>query len=345
MKAFTPCRTLTAGLALLALAACTHHTETATTTTPRVPGKPAVPQAPQQPGTTAEQPRAAAPVTRAVAPGRRVSRVEVPGNYVALTFDDGPSATLTPKVLDILKRHNAHGTFFMLGENVNRNSSIVARAAAEGNEVGVHTWSHIKMTGSSAEKIDSEISRTRNAIQAATGSAPVVMRPPYGAVNADIVNSMYDTYGMSTILWDVDTRDWQHPGVDVVVNRAVGGARSGSIILVHDIHASTLAALEGIVTGLQARGFKLVTVSQLMALAKRASANPALAQAMGSNTGSGPVSVPGAAQQLPDIPAPRLVQRSVHPAATGAAGIGSAPVQDAPAAPVQAGGASAISGQ
>lgn len=198
-------------------------------------------------------------------PGLRVSRVQTPEMLVALTFDDGPSSAYTPKVLDILNRHGARGTFFVLGSNAKRCSSIVARAAAEGHEIGVHTWSHINMARSSMSKIDSEVSRTSDVICSITGKTPVVMRPPYGATSAGIVNHMYRQYGMRSIMWDVDTQDWRKPGVSTVINRAVNRARPGSIILVHDIHASTLAAIEGIVTGLQARGFRLVTVSQLMA--------------------------------------------------------------------------------
>ncbi len=198
-------------------------------------------------------------------PGLRVSRVQTPEMLVALTFDDGPSSAHTPRVLDILRRHGAKGTFFVLGSNAKRCSSIVARAAAEGHEVGVHTWSHINMARSSVSKIDSEVSRTSDVIRSITGKSPVVMRPPYGATTAGIVKHMYDRYGMRSILWDVDTQDWRKPGVSTVISRAVDKAKPGSIILVHDIHASTLAAIEGIVTGLQARGFKLVTVSQLMA--------------------------------------------------------------------------------
>ena len=198
-------------------------------------------------------------------PGLRVSRVQTPQMLVALTFDDGPSSAHTPRVLDILRRHGAKGTFFVLGSNAKRCSSIVARAAAEGHEVGVHTWSHINMARSSMSKIDSEVSRTSDVIRSITGQSPVVMRPPYGATTSGIVKHMYDCYGMRSILWDVDTQDWRKPGVSTVISRAVNKAKPGSIILVHDIHASTLAAIEGIVTGLQARGFKLVTVSQLMA--------------------------------------------------------------------------------
>lgn len=207
-----------------------------------------------------------------VAPGIRVSSVSVPGKYVAITFDDGPSSSLTPQVLDILKRHGASATFFVLGDNASRNPSILARAVAEGHEIGNHTYSHIKMSGNTQETVCSEIERTSAVITSATGVRPRVMRPPYGATNADLVNLMFNKYGMRSILWNVDTNDWRHPGVSVVVKRAVGGAKPGSIILLHDIHSSTLAAVEGIVTGLQARGFKLVTVSQLIAMGQNAAA-------------------------------------------------------------------------
>lgn len=204
--------------------------------------------------------------------GKRVFSVPMKGKYVALTFDDGPHPSLTPKALDILSRHGAKGTFFMLGQNAARYKSVVARAAAEGHELGVHTWSHIKMNSSSRARVDSEIDRTQKAIAAAAGVTPRVMRPPYGATNKTLVDHMYNRYGMASIMWDVDTLDWRKPGVDKVVNVAVNKARPGSIILIHDIHSTTIAALEGIVTGLQARGFQLVTVSELMQIGKREAA-------------------------------------------------------------------------
>lgn len=261
--------------------------------------------------------------TQAAAPGLRVARVQVPGMYVALTFDDGPSASLTPRVLDILRRNNAVGTFFVLGQNAAVNRSVVARAAAEGNEIGVHTWSHIKMSGSSLAKVDSEIGRTRSLIQDITGQAPLVMRPPYGATNGALVNRMKAQFGMRSILWDVDTLDWRHPGVQKVINTAVGQAKPGSIILVHDIHASTVAAVEGIVQGLQARGFKLVTVSQLIALANRgaglgADAAPAAAATPAPVAEPAPAEEPPAASQpdavLPEPAAPAAEVTIAEPA-------------------------------
>lgn len=284
------------------------------------------------------------------APGLRVSRVNVPGMYVALTFDDGPSPSLTPRVLDILNEYGAKGTFFVVGRNAALNGHILARAVAEGHEIGSHTWSHIKMTGSSREKILSEMERTGNAILSATGRTPKVMRPPYGAVNAGIVGLMHDRYGMSTILWDVDTRDWQHPGVNAVIQRAVGGARPGSIILLHDIHSSTLAAVEGVVAGLQARGFRLVTVSQLLALSRRAATAAQQPEQTDASTTvqPQPAEVPAPVSTVPE-PAPEASAALAVPAPENVPSAEPAAPAEQPAAPAgsaeqpSAGGAS-ISG-
>lgn len=252
---------------------------------PAAPVKPVTPATPAEPvpgqaeiTAGAETPTVPEPV-KLKPLGKRVSHVPMKGKYVALTFDDGPHPSLTKKALEILNRHGAKGTFFVLGQNVARYKTIVSTAAAGGHEIGVHTWSHIKMNSCSRAKVDSEISRTQNLIGSVTGVTPRVMRPPFGATNKTLVDHMYNRYGMASILWDVDTVDWRKPGVSKVINTAVTKAKPGSIILVHDIHASTIAALEGIVSGLQARGFKLVTVSELMAIGKREAAEAAAAEA------------------------------------------------------------------
>lgn len=245
--------------------------------------------------------------------GLRVARVPVSGMYVALTFDDGPSPATTPQALEILRRNGAHGTFFVTGANASRHQALLARMAAEGHEIGVHSWTHAQLTRCSAAKIDHEIADTAEVIRRATGQAPKLMRPPYGATNAALNKRMMADYGLRTILWDVDTLDWRHPGVQRVIDTAVGKARPGSIILVHDIHASTIAALEGIVQGLQARGFKLVTVSQLIALSRSGAEPPTTSPA------ALPAAEPAAPEQL------------LPPAeSSGAASIGAPPAVDAP---------------
>ena len=298
------------------------------------PKKPTVKSRPAQLTETVQQ--TAVPVVPQ-APGARIARVSVPGRYVALTFDDGPSAAYTPKVLDILRRHGAKATFFVLGENAVRNKGILARAAAEGHEIGSHTWSHIKLTGKGRDTIISEMNRTSEVVRQATGHLPSVMRPPYGATDKAVTSFMMQQYGMPSVLWDVDTVDWKHPGVGVVINRAVQGARNGSIILLHDIHGSTLAAVEGVVKGLQDRGFKLVTVSELIRLGRHAAGVPDSAEPRVANT---PPPTDGGAepepaqptQPGPPAPQPSEPQQPEPPAAPGAeTGLATAPEE--PVAP------------
>lgn len=282
-----------------------------TTPTPVAEPLPALPECPNPAGMVAPLPL---PSPNEPPVGLRVARVPVSGMYVALTFDDGPSPATTPQALEILRRNGAHGTFFVTGANASRHQALLARMAAEGHEIGVHSWSHAQLTRCSAAKVDHEIADTAEVIRRATGQAPKLMRPPYGATNAALNKRMMADYGLRTILWDVDTLDWRHPGVQRVIDTAVGKARPGSIILVHDIHASTIAALEGIVQGLQARGFKLVTVSQLIAL---------------SRSGAEPPATPSRVE--PPAAEPAATEQPLPPAeSSGAAGIGASPAATAP---------------
>ncbi len=282
------------------------------------PAAPGADTMPVTPSASVLQPIAAPASFSPSAPGKRIARVAVPSPCVAVTFDDGPSASLTPQVLDIFNRHGAHATFFVLGQNANRNRSLLARAAAEGHEIGSHTWSHINMRTSSAEKILSELDRTASVIEGATGSRPKVMRPPYGSTNKGLVDMVYGRFGTPSILWDVDTKDWTKPGVQTVINRAVGQAKPGSIILLHDIHPSTIAAVEGIVTGLQARGFQLVTVSELIAMGRRAAGveTPAVSAPASQEEeplpDTGAVSISAAPVEQPAEPAVAPVENAVE---------------------------------
>lgn len=277
-----------------------------------------------------EQP---APVTTV---GKRVARVEgVPGKYVALTFDDGPSATLTPRVLDILKANNARGTFFVLGRNAAAHKDILRRAESEGSEIGVHTWSHPQLTRISAARVHDELSRTVNVIEQALGHKPVVMRPPYGATNASLVSNIFDTYGMRSILWDVDTLDWKHHNPARTIEAADKHARSGSIILVHDIHATTVDAIDALVKTLQAKGYTFVTVSDLIQMAE--SGTDALVLQRLRNPGAalaGEAAAPSLPQFEDDLIAEAVEDDEPAQPAVAAASV------PAPAAP----GAAAISG-
>lgn len=195
------------------------------------------------------------------------SVVHTDGPYIAMTFDDGPSATLTPKLLDLLAARHIKVTFFVIGENVEEHPEIVARAAREGHEIGNHSWSHPNFAKMSQENVRSQLQRTDDAIKNATGKRPTLMRPPYGSLTDREKHWIRDEFGYQIILWDVDPYDWKRPGPAVVRNRILKETRPGSIVLSHDIHPGTIEAMPATFDALEAKGFKFVTVSELISMA------------------------------------------------------------------------------
>ena len=195
------------------------------------------------------------------------SSVHVDEPYIALTFDDGPSATLTPKLLDLLAAHHIKATFFVIGENVAEHPEIVARAAREGHEIGNHSWSHPNLAKMSDDNVRSQLRRTDDAIRGATGHRPTLLRPPYGSITAREKRWIHDEFGYRIILWDVDPYDWKRPGPAVVRNRILKETHRGSIVLSHDIHPGTIEAMPSTLDALEAKGFKFVTVSELLRMA------------------------------------------------------------------------------
>jgi len=213
--------------------------------------------------------RATARETRATPeePGITFNSVHVDGPYIAMTFDDGPSATLTPKLLDLLAAHHIKATFFVIGENVAEHPEIVARAAREGHEIGNHSWSHPNFGKMSDESIRRQLRQTDDAIKSATGKRPTLMRPPYGSITTRQKRWIHDEFGYNVILWDVDPNDWKRPGPAVVRARILKETRPGSIVLSHDIHPGTIEAMPSTFDELEAKGFKFVTVSELIRMA------------------------------------------------------------------------------
>jgi peptidoglycan/xylan/chitin deacetylase (PgdA/CDA1 family) len=200
--------------------------------------------------------------------------VHVDGPYIAMTFDDGPSAVLTPKLLDILAAHHIKVTFFVLGEMVAEHPEILARAAREGHEIASHSWSHPNFAKMSQESIRSQLQRTDDEIKSATGKRPTLFRPPYGSITEREKHWIHDQFGYDIILWDVDPFDWKRPGPAVVRNRIVKETRPGSIVLSHDIHPGTIEAMPSTLDELEAKGFKFVTVSELINMAMPATPYP-----------------------------------------------------------------------
>ena len=195
------------------------------------------------------------------------SLVHTDGPYIAMTFDDGPSATLTPKLLDLLAARHIKVTFFVIGENVAEHPEIVARAAREGHEIGNHSWSHPNFAKMSQENVRSQLQRTDDAIKNATGMRPTLMRPPYGSITDREKHWIHDEFGYRIILWDVDPYDWKRPGPAVVRNRILKETKPGSIVLSHDIHPGTIEAMPATLDALEAKSFKFITVSELISMA------------------------------------------------------------------------------
>ena len=222
-------------------------------------------------------------------PGITFNSVHVDGPYIAMTFDDGPSATLTPKLLDLLAAHHIKATFFVIGENVAEHPEIVARAAQEGHEIANHSWSHPNFGKMSDENVRRQLQQTDDAIKNATGKRPTLLRPPYGSITAREKRWIHDEFGYDIILWDVDPYDWKRPGPGVVRARILKETRPGSIVLSHDIHPGTIEAMPSTFDELEAKGFKFVTVSELirMAAARPSHASPqASGNVLPSATGS-----------------------------------------------------------
>ena len=207
-------------------------------------------------------------------PRSSYSSVHVNGPYIAMTFDDGPSAALTPRLLDILKERHIHVTFFVLGQMVKAHPEILQREIAEGHEVGNHTWDHLPLTKvvSIEGGLDREIGNTSALIKQVTGKGPIYLRPPYGATNPRLSRAIEKQYGLKVILWSVDPFDWKDPGPQVVEQRILsgwkesGGVKPGAIILSHDIHKGTIEAMPATLDALLAKGYKFVTVSELLAM-------------------------------------------------------------------------------
>lgn len=198
--------------------------------------------------------------------GITFSRVMVSGNYIALTFDDGPHPQNTPRLLDMLRARNVKATFYVIGRSVDIYPQVVRRTVAEGHEIGNHSYTHRLLSKLGDEELRQEMARCRDAVGRAAGVQPRTMRPPYGGLLQRQRELVHSEYGYPTILWSCDPLDWKRPGASVVASRILAGTSAGGIVLAHDLHAQTVDAMPATLDGLLRRGFKFVTVSQLLAM-------------------------------------------------------------------------------
>ncbi len=197
----------------------------------------------------------------------------VDGPYIAMTFDDGPNAKLTPMVLDALESRGIHATFFVVGSNAKLYPDLLKRMVKDGDEVGNHSWSHPDLAKLSVADSDQQILDTSTVIKAATGEDVKYLRPPYGAMSPILRHRIEEKFGMTLVYWSVDPLDWKYRNAQRVHDEILKQVKPGAIILSHDIHPTTVAAMPDVFDSLLAEGYKFVTVSELIAMNKpRASA-------------------------------------------------------------------------
>lgn len=227
------------------------------------------------------------------------SQCIVESNVIAITFDDGPDPVGTPRLLDMLKERGIKATFFLVGRSVATWPVIVKRIVAEGHEVANHTWTHPKLSSYKQTRVMDELRKTHDAIVKACGVAPILYRPPYGAILLSQRKYIHDRFQYPTIMWDVDPLDWRSPRSPAKVHdRVIALTKPGSIILCHDIHHETIDAMPSTLDDLKARGFQFATVSQLINLESKTLADRAAfvaaahAQAAGNVPAPSPPALP-----------------------------------------------------
>ncbi len=178
----------------------------------------------------------------------------------ALTFDDGPSAEYTPRLLDGLKERNIKASFFLLGRNIPGNEEIVERMQEEGHLIGNHTYNHVQLSAISEAEAREEILKTNNIIYEITGNYPQYMRPPFGSWKKNLELCVE----MIPVFWNIDTMDWKSQDVSSILNIVFTEAEDGAIILMHDEYETSVEAALQIADHLMKEGYEFVTADRLI---------------------------------------------------------------------------------
>ncbi|WP_239616159.1 polysaccharide deacetylase family protein [Cohnella mopanensis] len=201
--------------------------------------------------------------------GEMIWEVQTDQKMIALTFDDGPDKVQTNQILDLLDKYEAKATFFVIGNRVMKYPEIAKRIVQEGHEVANHTYNHVYFKRpSSAGLVQQEIERTERVIFQATGKKSSLFRPP-GGLYDDTIVQVSNRMGLVPVMWSwhQDTRDWSKPGARKIGDKVIRNARNGDIVLFHDHvqgKTQTIEAIGIILPELRARGYRFVTVSELI---------------------------------------------------------------------------------
>jgi peptidoglycan-N-acetylglucosamine deacetylase len=192
---------------------------------------------------------------------------------IALTFDDGPSGT-TPAILDVLEAYGARATFFVIGSWVEQLPDVARDIAARGHELGNHTWTHVDADRTrELATLRDEVARTNEVVERVTGRRPSLLRPPYGSDPGRFARVAPECGLEATVLWSVQSFDWQDPEPDEIVAQVLAEVEPGAIVLLHDgqrdtndasPRSSTLAALPTLLERLRSDGYEFTTVSELL---------------------------------------------------------------------------------
>ena len=195
-------------------------------------------------------------------PADRSVEVPMETKYIALTFDDGPKAGTTDRLLDGLKERGASATFFLVGEWAEMNQDLVRRMQEEGHQVGNHTWSHVKLEGTDSKELLEEIEKNEALLQDILGGENYWLRPPYGMIGEALKEQIH----VPMVKWSIDPRDWESRDKEKIVAAILKEATPNSIILLHDIYPDSVDAALEVVDTLQKQGYWFVTVEELLYL-------------------------------------------------------------------------------
>ncbi|MEV6618218.1 glycosyltransferase [Streptomyces sp. NPDC051051] len=235
--------------------------------------------------------------------GGQATTVSVPDKTIALTFDDGPNPTWTPQVLEILEKYDVPGTFFLVGSMVSRYPGVVKDMVEQGNEVGIHTFTHVDLSYQSDARVDREMEQTQLALAGAAGITTTLFRAPYSSETDAIDNYSWPVYqrlgedGYTSVFVDTDSDDWKRPGVSDIIKWATPEDGKGASVLFHDAggeRSQTIAALPTYIKKMKAAGYTFTTISGAMQ-EERAAARESSGQQQAAGAGATDEAAAGAA--------------------------------------------------